>query len=197
MISRTTARFRSAFGDLESDIKRQARRAYRLSKQNPHHPTLHFKLDWLARRLRPASFTAAAQSLTRLETTRRQKTARLIATTFGRPRTVVRTGPAAERHAFGIGDAPHLFDLLMRTTTPASGCPLAGVAVFGQSSDLGRGATSGALGCAPSSSRWCCGSRRWRCRGGPGRRRAGGRRRRGAAPGRGAPPPDARGSGDR
>lgn len=43
MISRTTARFRSAFAELESRTKRQARRAYRLFKQNPHHPTLLFK----------------------------------------------------------------------------------------------------------------------------------------------------------
>ena len=43
MISRTTARFRSAFGNLEPEIKREARRAYRLFKQNPHHPTLRFK----------------------------------------------------------------------------------------------------------------------------------------------------------
>ena len=43
MISRTTARLRSTFADLEPDIKRQARRACRLFKQNPHDPTLHFK----------------------------------------------------------------------------------------------------------------------------------------------------------
>ena len=43
MISHTTARFRRAFADLEPDIRHQARRAYRLFKQNPHHPTLHFK----------------------------------------------------------------------------------------------------------------------------------------------------------
>lgn len=43
MISRTTARFRTAFGDLEPDVKRHTRHAYRLFKQNPHHPALHFK----------------------------------------------------------------------------------------------------------------------------------------------------------
>jgi hypothetical protein len=43
VISRTTAQFRSAFGNLESDIKHHARRAYRLFKQNPHDPTLHSK----------------------------------------------------------------------------------------------------------------------------------------------------------
>jgi hypothetical protein len=43
VISRTTARFRSAFGNLEPEIKREARRAYRLFKRNPHHPTLRFK----------------------------------------------------------------------------------------------------------------------------------------------------------
>lgn len=43
MISHTTAKFRSAFGDLEPDIKRHARRAYRLFKRHPHDRTLHFK----------------------------------------------------------------------------------------------------------------------------------------------------------
>ena len=43
MISHTTTRFRSAFRDLEPDIKRQARRAYRLFKKNAHHPALRFK----------------------------------------------------------------------------------------------------------------------------------------------------------
>jgi hypothetical protein len=43
VISQTTTRFRSAFRDLEPDVKRQARRAYRLFKRNAHHPTLHFK----------------------------------------------------------------------------------------------------------------------------------------------------------
>jgi hypothetical protein len=41
--SRTTRRFREAFANLPEEIQRQARRAYLLFRQNPHHPSLRFK----------------------------------------------------------------------------------------------------------------------------------------------------------
>jgi mRNA-degrading endonuclease RelE of RelBE toxin-antitoxin system len=41
--SRTTKQFRAAFDSLPPKIKRQAREAYRLFQQDPHHPGLHFK----------------------------------------------------------------------------------------------------------------------------------------------------------
>ena len=43
MISHTTERFRKALKQLPPHIQRQARRAYRLFRQNPYHPSLHFK----------------------------------------------------------------------------------------------------------------------------------------------------------
>ena len=43
MISRTTAQFRRAFAELSPEVQQQARRAYRLFKQNPSHPSLRFK----------------------------------------------------------------------------------------------------------------------------------------------------------
>jgi len=41
--SRTTRRFREAYGKLPEDIRRQARLAYRLFRKNPRHPSLRFK----------------------------------------------------------------------------------------------------------------------------------------------------------
>ncbi len=43
MISHTTTRFRKAFKDLPKSVQRQAKEAYKLFKQNPHHPSLRFK----------------------------------------------------------------------------------------------------------------------------------------------------------
>lgn len=43
MISRTTAKFRVAFDELPADVQRKARRAYRMFRQNPNHPSLRFK----------------------------------------------------------------------------------------------------------------------------------------------------------
>ena len=43
MTSHTTKRFREAFRLLPQTVKRQAREAYRLFRQNPHHPGLYFK----------------------------------------------------------------------------------------------------------------------------------------------------------
>jgi len=43
MNSRTTQRFRKLFTDLPKVVQRQAREAYRLFRQNPAHPGLHFK----------------------------------------------------------------------------------------------------------------------------------------------------------
>ena len=43
MNSRTTERFRKAFGQLPHRVQRQARAAYKLFLQNPHHPSLQFK----------------------------------------------------------------------------------------------------------------------------------------------------------
>jgi len=43
VISRTNASFRKLFDQLPSDVKRQARQAYRLFLQDPSHPGLRFK----------------------------------------------------------------------------------------------------------------------------------------------------------
>jgi len=43
MKSHTTERFRKAFQDLPAEIQEQARKAYKLFKQNPRHPGLRFK----------------------------------------------------------------------------------------------------------------------------------------------------------
>ena len=43
MNSRTTRRFRELFAALPAQIQRQARQAYRLFRQNPAQPGLHFK----------------------------------------------------------------------------------------------------------------------------------------------------------
>lgn len=44
MISRTTKRFRSALQALPQSVRRQAREAYRLFRDNPRHPSLSFKM---------------------------------------------------------------------------------------------------------------------------------------------------------
>ena len=43
MNSHITARFREAFTELPADVRKQARQAYRLFIENPHHPSLRFK----------------------------------------------------------------------------------------------------------------------------------------------------------
>ncbi|TLY17017.1 MAG: hypothetical protein E6K69_02850 [Nitrospirae bacterium] len=43
MISHTTAQFRRLFAELPTEVQRQARRAYRIFRQNPNHPSLRFK----------------------------------------------------------------------------------------------------------------------------------------------------------
>ena len=43
MNSHITARFREAFAELAADVRKQARQAYRLFIENPHHPSLRFK----------------------------------------------------------------------------------------------------------------------------------------------------------
>lgn len=43
MISRTTERFRKGLENLPPQIRRQARQAYLLFRENPYHPSLHFK----------------------------------------------------------------------------------------------------------------------------------------------------------
>ena len=43
MNSRTTRRFREALAALPADVRRQARAAYRLFRENPEHPSLRFK----------------------------------------------------------------------------------------------------------------------------------------------------------
>jgi hypothetical protein len=43
MNSRTTRRFRELYAGLPNHIQQQAREAYRLFRQDPHHPGLHFK----------------------------------------------------------------------------------------------------------------------------------------------------------
>jgi mRNA-degrading endonuclease RelE of RelBE toxin-antitoxin system len=41
--SRTTREFRKAFASLPHDVRRQAKRAYRLFRTDPRHPSLRFK----------------------------------------------------------------------------------------------------------------------------------------------------------
>lgn len=43
MNSHTTARFRKAFARLPAAVQQQARSAYRLFQQDPHHPSLRFR----------------------------------------------------------------------------------------------------------------------------------------------------------
>ena len=43
MNSHITARFREAFAELPADVRKQARQAYRLFIEDPHHPSLRFK----------------------------------------------------------------------------------------------------------------------------------------------------------
>jgi hypothetical protein len=43
MISHTTERFRAAYQALPEVIRRQAREAYQLFRQNPAHPSLRFR----------------------------------------------------------------------------------------------------------------------------------------------------------
>lgn len=43
MKSATLPSFWTAYGSLEEDIRRRARKAYQLWAQNPFHPSLHFK----------------------------------------------------------------------------------------------------------------------------------------------------------
>jgi hypothetical protein len=43
VISHTTARFRKAYRQLPVPIRKQAKVAYKLFQQNPHHPSLRFK----------------------------------------------------------------------------------------------------------------------------------------------------------
>jgi hypothetical protein len=41
--SHITKQFREAFAQLPESVRQQARAAYRLFRDNPHHPSLHFK----------------------------------------------------------------------------------------------------------------------------------------------------------
>jgi hypothetical protein len=43
MISHITDKFRKAFAEMPADVQKQARQAYRLFIENPHHPSLRFK----------------------------------------------------------------------------------------------------------------------------------------------------------
>ena len=43
MNSHITEKFRKAFAELPADARKQARQAYRLFIENPHHPSLRFK----------------------------------------------------------------------------------------------------------------------------------------------------------
>lgn len=49
MTSRTSARFRLAFGLLPARVQRRARAAYRLFQRDPSHPSLRFKLAHASR----------------------------------------------------------------------------------------------------------------------------------------------------
>lgn len=43
MTSKTTDRFRKAYAQLPEHVRRRAREAYRLFRDNPEHPSLRFK----------------------------------------------------------------------------------------------------------------------------------------------------------
>ena len=43
MNSKTTKRFRQMLAKLPSDIRQQAKEAYKLFRENPYHPSLQFK----------------------------------------------------------------------------------------------------------------------------------------------------------
>ena len=43
MNSHITDKFRKAFAELPADVQKQARQAYRLFIENPHHPSLRFR----------------------------------------------------------------------------------------------------------------------------------------------------------
>ncbi len=43
MNSHITDKFRKAFAELPADVRKQARQAYRLFIENPHHPSLRYK----------------------------------------------------------------------------------------------------------------------------------------------------------
>ena len=43
MTSKTTAAFRLALAGLSPEVKKRARKAYLLFRENPQHPSLHFK----------------------------------------------------------------------------------------------------------------------------------------------------------
>ncbi len=43
MKSRTTDKFWKCYDELPAEIRKQAREAYRLFRQDPYHPGLHFK----------------------------------------------------------------------------------------------------------------------------------------------------------
>ena len=43
MVSKTTRKFWKAYGKLDETVQRQAVAGYRLFRQNPQHPSLHFK----------------------------------------------------------------------------------------------------------------------------------------------------------
>lgn len=49
MNSHITEKFRKAFAELPADVQKQARQAYRLFIENPHHPSLRFKSIHLSR----------------------------------------------------------------------------------------------------------------------------------------------------
>ena len=43
MNSHITDKFRKAFAELPADVRKQARQAYRLFRENSYHPSLRFK----------------------------------------------------------------------------------------------------------------------------------------------------------
>jgi hypothetical protein len=47
VISHTTAQFRKIFAELPAEVQRQARRAYRIFRQNPNHTSVRFSLSIL------------------------------------------------------------------------------------------------------------------------------------------------------
>ena len=63
MISRTTASFRRAYGELPQHIQRRAREAYRLFTDNPSHPSLRFRQVHPARPIYSVRITLGYRAL--------------------------------------------------------------------------------------------------------------------------------------
>lgn len=63
MKSRTTRGFRELLNRLPAGVQESAERAYTLFRQNPHHPSLHFKKVHTAQEIYPVRVTKGYRAL--------------------------------------------------------------------------------------------------------------------------------------